>query len=246
MVVKTTPFGDSLGGGKLSTGGQSAKLNGSAYGSYPKQDTWFPQVYKIMYNAGVPDWIWLPIMLGESSGNPKAVSRTGNSIGLFQLNRAGGQGSGHSVSSLENPVTNATIAAPALATAYHKEMTTLAATRSTASQLTILEQVAALGGHAGLDPQYGGHIVAIFNTLNAGRTVAGFGESGKGSTLGGGVNLKSPISVPNPFGWVSGAESWLSSHVLTWIAIIIIAVVMGVLLIKAVTGGKGLPIPVPV
>ena len=48
--------------------------------------------------------------IGESNLDPTAVGDDGHSIGLFQENRDGGLGTGHSVASLENPQTNIRIA----------------------------------------------------------------------------------------------------------------------------------------
>ncbi len=81
-------------------------------------NTWEPQVARIFASYGVPVYVWRPIMLAESSGNPNAVGDAGTSFGLFQLHY-GGQGTGYSRAQLLNPVSNAQIAAPYIARAYH-------------------------------------------------------------------------------------------------------------------------------
>ena len=48
--------------------------------------------------------------IAESNLDPTAVGDDGHSIGLFQANRDGGLGTGHSVATLENPQTNIRIA----------------------------------------------------------------------------------------------------------------------------------------
>lgn len=77
-------------------------------------------IISIFSTWGVPAAVWQPIMQVESGGNPSARSVTGNedSVGLFQLNRLGGLGAGYSVTQLQDPTTNASIAAMAMAPAY--------------------------------------------------------------------------------------------------------------------------------
>lgn len=81
-----------------------------------------PPYYTIVKDAmiGVPVPVWLAIMLAESGGNPGAHNDSGedDSIGLFQLNRAGGQGSGYDPDVLRDPLQNATIARRAIYAAY--------------------------------------------------------------------------------------------------------------------------------
>ncbi len=79
-----------------------------------------PSVDEIFASKGIPSTIWQPIMAIESGGNPRAHTVTANedSVGLFQLNRAGGLGTGYSVGELADSTTNATIAANAMAPAY--------------------------------------------------------------------------------------------------------------------------------
>ena len=55
---------------------------------------------------------FLAIALEESGGNPRAHNTSGeDSVGLFQLNRDGGAGTGYTVAQLMNPALNAHIAA---------------------------------------------------------------------------------------------------------------------------------------
>src|SRR5678815_2134608 len=74
---------------------------------------WIPRVAQVMGGAGVPWPVWVAIAFEESTFNPDARNNRGreDSVGLFQLNRNGGQGSGYSVEQLKNPELNATIAA---------------------------------------------------------------------------------------------------------------------------------------
>lgn len=69
------------------------------------------QVKEVMDKYGIPQEIWRPIMLVESSGNPNArnITKTEHSIGLFQINiKANPQYSGLN---LTDPRVNAEIAA---------------------------------------------------------------------------------------------------------------------------------------
>ncbi|HEY6022324.1 MAG TPA: transglycosylase SLT domain-containing protein, partial [Candidatus Paceibacterota bacterium] len=55
----------------------------------------YNSVKSVFDQQGVPEYVWFPIMQFESGGNPNAVGDSGVSIGLFQLNTAGGQGTGY-------------------------------------------------------------------------------------------------------------------------------------------------------
>lgn len=78
------------------------------------------QVAQIMDKYGIPQNVWGPIMQLESGGNATAhyVTNREDSVGLFQLNRMGGLGTGYTVSQLQDPSLNATIAAQNMAPAY--------------------------------------------------------------------------------------------------------------------------------
>ncbi len=69
---------------------------------------------------GIPESVWLPIEQTESGGDPNAYTKTPmeESVGLFQLNRMGGLGTGYTVGQLKDPTFNATIAAEHMAPAY--------------------------------------------------------------------------------------------------------------------------------
>lgn len=69
------------------------------------------QIKSIFDAYGVPVWVWYPILIAESSGDPNAVGDDGCSFGLFQLNQCAGQGMGHSSTDLFDPIKNAQIAA---------------------------------------------------------------------------------------------------------------------------------------
>lgn len=66
-------------------------------------------------------WV-LGIVLGESGGNPLAhnLTATEDSVGLLQLNRMGGQGTGYTVEELLMPRRNLQIGVPPIAAAVGK------------------------------------------------------------------------------------------------------------------------------
>ena len=68
---------------------------------------------------GVPSAVWAPITAVESGGNPTAVGDNGTSFGELQLHIDGGQGTGHSIGELENPIQNVAIGGPPIASAYN-------------------------------------------------------------------------------------------------------------------------------
>jgi hypothetical protein len=71
----------------------------------------YNQVKKIMNDKGIPDWVWVPIMMSESGGNinSQALTSKEDSRGLFQINlKAHPQWKGQN---LYDPVVNATLAA---------------------------------------------------------------------------------------------------------------------------------------
>lgn len=78
---------------------------------------WYWTVRTIMESHGIPESVWGAILLVESGGDPNAVGDGGDSIGLFQANRNGGQGVGYSVEQLKDPATNARAVAPQIAEA---------------------------------------------------------------------------------------------------------------------------------
>lgn len=87
--------------------------------------SWWSDVKQRMSAQGVGVDIWLPILWKESSGNPNAHNRgtatlPEDSVGLFQLNRRGGQGVGYTVQQLMDPRINAEIAARYIAPAIEK------------------------------------------------------------------------------------------------------------------------------
>lgn len=68
--------------------------------------------------AGAPANVALAIAIAESGLDPAAANTAGeDSHGLFQLNRAGGQGVGHTVAELRDPRQNARIALGPIAAA---------------------------------------------------------------------------------------------------------------------------------
>lgn len=78
----------------------------------------FDRVKSIMDQWGLPTSVWYPIALAESNFDPNAMGDNGSSVGLFQLNTAGGQGAGYARDALLDPVLNAEIAARSMAAAF--------------------------------------------------------------------------------------------------------------------------------
>lgn len=62
------------------------------------------------------------LIQAESGWNPKAIGDSGNSIGLLQLNMAGGAGTGYTQQQLMNPSTNLSIMMPEIAAAVKEGM----------------------------------------------------------------------------------------------------------------------------
>ena len=121
------------------------RINPSTGQSYGTAPSWFLSVEKIFQGLGVPPQYWIPIAVQESGLNPTAISSGANhSVGLFQLNPVGGQGVGYPQSQLLNPVENAKIAAPYIASDYHSGV----AQGLTGSKLA--SYTAANSGHLGV------------------------------------------------------------------------------------------------
>ena len=78
----------------------------------PNVEQWRAKVAKYFRPEDVDKALY--VINGESGGNPTIKGDNGASIGLFQMNRAGGLGSGSSVSQLEDPDYNIRLAAQAV------------------------------------------------------------------------------------------------------------------------------------
>ena len=123
------------------TGYRINPQSGTSYGNAP---SWFLSVEKIFSGLGVPPQYWIPIAVQESGLNPSAISSGPNhSVGLFQLNPVSGQGVGYSQSTMLNPISNAQIAAPYIASAYKQGVA------NGLSGQTLLNYTAANSGHLG-------------------------------------------------------------------------------------------------
>jgi hypothetical protein len=85
--------------------------------SIARVPSWWQGVMDAM--RGIPPAVWLAIGFEESSLDPRKSNTVppDDSWGLFQLNRAGGQGQGHAPAELQNPVTNAQIGSRAIRSA---------------------------------------------------------------------------------------------------------------------------------
>ena len=115
--------------------------------------TVYAQVKSVFDKYGVPPAVWYPIALAESNLNPDALGDNGASIGIFQINRVSGQGIGYTADQLRDPITNADVAARAIAPAYN-------AVKDSASEYDLAAEVARRSGHPG------GSITNPFNALD--------------------------------------------------------------------------------
>lgn len=106
--------------------------------------TLYEQVKQIFDAYGVPAYIWYSIAIAESGGRPNAVGDGGCSVGLFQLNRCGGQGAGYTPQQLADPLFNARVAAPAIANAWNYVRSSF-----TGTQQQQAVEVARRSGHPG-------------------------------------------------------------------------------------------------
>lgn len=152
--------------------------------------SWWDAVKRPFHNRGVPVDVWLPILFAESSGNPMAYNpgtpgRPEDSVGLFQLNRAGGQGAGYTREQLHNPALNAEIASRYIAEGYQ---------RCRAMGDGSIACVAVNSGHPGNVPRDDRRIlwiVQLWNDIRGGSSEAdrwqrGVARVGEGPTEGGG------------------------------------------------------------
>lgn len=110
-------------------------------------DPIFDTVQRIFDRYDVPASVWYPIMQAESGGNPNAIGDNGDSIGLFQINTRSGQGIAYAnnKNALMDPALNASVAAPAIWSAY----------QSITGQYSVehmAAQVARRSGHPGGSP----------------------------------------------------------------------------------------------
>jgi len=102
----------------------------------------YEKVKAVFDRYGVPEFVWYPIALAESGLNALAMGDHGASVGVFQLNRAGGQGTGYTVDQLTDPTLNAEIAAQAIVPAYN-------ALKSSTPSGSLAAEVARRSGHPG-------------------------------------------------------------------------------------------------
>lgn len=81
--------------------------------------SWWGDVRQVM--GGLPVALWAAILYAESGGRPDAYAGGAeDSVGLFQLNRAGGQGTGYDADWLGVPRNNASIAKRSILAAYQE------------------------------------------------------------------------------------------------------------------------------
>jgi hypothetical protein len=66
----------------------------------------------------IPTWITSSIIEVETNFDPNRVGDKGTSFGLLQLHQGGGQGDGHSIAELKDPVNNLEIGLPHIQKAY--------------------------------------------------------------------------------------------------------------------------------
>ena len=201
------------------------------------------EIAQVFSNKNIPSWIWIPIMVAESNGNPNAISNGPNhSVGLFQLNPVDGQGVGYTHQQLLNPVTNAKIASVAIYNAYqsclltnakHLKFTTV--TNATAQEMLIC--VAKNSGHEGLVPPYSNRLIDVYDTMRQGTKYDGWGLS---KSLGGivsGTAQSIGKDVANTFtSPEKDITNYISKHWLTWVLVIALVAVIIMLLYKGITG----------
>lgn len=98
-------------------------------------------------SLGIPVTVWEPIAMAESGLNPAADNpkdtNGGWSVGLFQTNQFG-QGAGYQPSQLLDPITNASVALPYIATATKQGQA------QGLSGYSLLQYVASHSGHLGI------------------------------------------------------------------------------------------------
>ena len=181
-------------------------------------------VEDIFNEKGIPSSIWATIMQVESGGNASAYVSNGReeSVGLFQLNRMGGLGTGYSVTQLLDPSTNASIAATAMLPAYREGLS------KGLSGLALLRYVAYNSGwptSAGTpslatDPvvkAYDVKLVAAYGGASGGSS----GGSSSGGSSSGSVKANDSVSLKLFFTVLGGALVIMGLKVLTDVPIVI-------------------------
>lgn len=216
----------------------------------------YAAVQNVFASQGVPDYVWYPIMIMESGGNPNAVGDGGVSIGLFQLNTAGGQGTGYNPGYLKDPVVNAEVASRAIAPAYN-------AIKDRYLPQSMAAQVALRSGHPGgsishpLSGPAATNASARLENLSraflsgssaASAAVGSGGGSGSGSS-GGGLGL----SIPNPLDAFSGVNDFfkgLSEGIPKFdfigAGLVLLGVVLLLLVLAAAVTEKAAPVVAPI
>jgi Transglycosylase SLT domain len=179
----------------------------------------YDQVNAVFSGLGVPDWIWYPISILESGGNPSSVhmdTNGYNSVGLFQLNMAPptapggpGQGYGYTIAQLQDPVENATIAAKPIADAWNSALSSMPG----ASRDELLVFVADNSGHAGLNSYSLSSAQLDFLGNGPSKTFGSLTESVTqfGVAAAAGYN---PFDIVgnNPFDIVGNFEAWWNAQ----------------------------------
>lgn len=149
--------------------------------------TLYDQVKAIFDKAGVPPWIWYPIAIAESGGRPNVLGDNGQSVGLFQLNMNGGQGTGYSPAQLADPLFNAQVASAAIASAWNQVKSD---GKDAATQLVEVMQLSGHPGNVGASNLFTVAQAALGNFLGRGSLPAPeFGGIFKGGFFPG-------ISIP--------------------------------------------------
>lgn len=96
----------------------TTRPTGPAATGQPGAIRWLPLAQTYSQRSGVPPEIFLALIQAESGGNPNVIGDSGHSVGLFQLNSAGGSGTGLSVAQREDPVTQFNVMVGQIKTAY--------------------------------------------------------------------------------------------------------------------------------
>ncbi len=116
------------------------------FSDFPPVNPVFTQAMQAL-GSGLPasepsfDLVWRAIVQVESGGREDAVGDNGRSIGLLQLNRVGGQGTGYTAGELFSPTLQAQLGGPPIADAYR------AGVAQGLSGAALLDYVAVHSGH---------------------------------------------------------------------------------------------------
>ncbi len=146
--------------------------------------------------AGVPLDLAYAIIAAESSFDPRAhaLSAIEDSVGLLQLNRRGGQGTGYSVEQLMDPQLNLRLGLPAIRRAFEQSW------QPNIDPFEFIYRVATRSGHPGDIPRNDPRILKVANAWACFYGIAGFSLNGPtpapGAVGGPSTILTAAMAVP--------------------------------------------------